>query len=71
MQLICWYLDGSVQVGFLPAVVQQTCDGDAVRQVVDEGDVVDQVVCFSNAEYNNGGSALQNHTTVNIKGNEL
>lgn len=68
----CQYLDGSVQVGFLPAVVQQTCDSDAIRQVVDKGDVVDQVVGFSNAEYNNGGSALKNtarHDNVmNIKG---
>lgn len=52
------YLDGSVQTGVLPAVVQQACDGDAVRQVVDEGDVVDEVVCFSNAEYHDGGGAL-------------
>lgn len=67
-----WHLDGSVQVGLLPAVVQQTCDGDAVRQVVDEGDVVDQVVCFSDAEDDNGGSALKNTTgpddVRNIKG---
>ena len=52
-------LDWSVEVGFLPAVEQQGCDGDAVRQVVDEGHVVDEVVCFSDAENNNGGSALQ------------
>lgn len=53
------YLDGPVQVGFLPAVIQQAGDGDAVGQIVDEGDVVDQVVCFSNAENNDGGSALE------------
>lgn len=68
----CRYLDGSVQVGFLPAVVQQACDGDAVRQVVDEGDVVDKVLCFSDAEYNNGGSALKNtarhDSVIGIKG---
>lgn len=55
----CWvHLDGSVQVGFLPAVVQQACDGNTVWQVVDEGDVVDQIVCLSNAEYDDGGCAL-------------
>lgn len=57
-----WYLDGSVQVGFLPAVVQQACDGDAVRQVVDEGDVVDEVVRLSDAEYYDSGGALKKHT---------
>lgn len=56
----CWYLNGSVQVGFLPAVVQQACDGDAIRQVVDEGDVVDQVVSLPDAEYHNCGSTLKN-----------
>lgn len=64
---MCWgqqgqYLDGSVQVGFLPAVVEQACNGDAVRQVVDEGDVVDEVVRFSNAEYNNSGGTLKKNT---------
>lgn len=63
----CWYLDGSVQVGLLPAVVQQAGDGDAVRQVVDEGDVVDQVVSFSDAEDHDGGSALK-HRSMLLKG---
>lgn len=57
-------LDGSVQVGLLPSVVEQACDGDAVRQVVDEGNVVDQVVSFSDAKDNNGGSALEKKKTA-------
>lgn len=53
------YLNWSEQVGLLPAVVQQAGDRDAVRQIVDEGNVVDKVVCLSDAEDDDGGGALK------------
>lgn len=55
------YLDGSVQGRLGPTVVQQSSDGDTIRQVVDEGHIVDEVVCFPDAEYDNGGGALRRH----------
>lgn len=55
------YLDRSVQGGFGPAVVQQASDGDPIRQIVDEGHVVDEIMCFPDAQYDNGGSALRRH----------
>lgn len=55
------YLDGSVQRGLGPAVVQQAGDGDAIRQVVDEGHIIDEVVCFADAEYDDGGGTLHRH----------
>lgn len=52
------YLDGSVQVGFLLAEVEETSNCDSIGQIVDKGHVVDQVVCLSNAQDDNGGNAL-------------
>lgn len=40
-QANCQYLDGSVDVGFLAAVVHQAGNSDSVRQIVDEGNIVD------------------------------
>lgn len=61
------YLDGSVKVRFLPAVEEQACDGDPIGQVVDEGDVVDQVVRFSDAENDDGGGALRKDHQTRIR----
>ena len=52
------YLDGSGQVGSGLAEVEEAGDGDPVGQVVDEGHVVDQVVCLSDAQDDDGGDAL-------------
>lgn len=53
------YLDGSKQVGFLPAEVEETSDGDPIRQEIDEGDVIDQVVRLSDTQDYDGGGALR------------
>lgn len=53
------YLDGSKQVGFLLAEVEETSDGDPIRQEIDEGDVIDQVVRLSDTQDYNGGGALR------------
>lgn len=45
-----FYLYGSGQMGFLLAEVDETSDCYSIRQVVDEGHVVDQVVCLSDAK---------------------
>lgn len=42
-------------------MVQQAGDGDAIGQVVDEGHVIDEVVRFPDAEYDNSGGALRRH----------
>lgn len=52
------YLDGSGQVGSLLAEVEQARDGHAIRQIVDEGHIIDQVVCLSNTQDEYGGNAL-------------
>lgn len=52
------YLDGSEHVGFLLAEVEETSNGYSIGQIVDKGHVVDQVVCLSNAQDDNGGNAL-------------
>lgn len=56
--LRCLYLDGSGQVGFLLAEVEQTGNGYSIRQVVDKGHVVDKVVCLSKTQYDYGGNTL-------------
>lgn len=53
------YLDGSKQVGFLLAEVEETSDGDPIRQEIDEGDVIDQVVRLPDAQDYDGGGALR------------
>lgn len=58
------YLDRSVQVGLLLAEVEEGSDGHPVRQVVDEGYVVDQVVCLSDTKDYNGGDALWGHMSI-------
>lgn len=45
------YLDGSKLVGFLLAEVEETGNGDPIRQEIDEGDIIDQVVRLSDAQY--------------------
>lgn len=52
------YLDGSGQVWFLLAEVEEPGNRHAIGQIVDEGHVVDQVVHLSNAQDDNGGNAL-------------
>lgn len=59
IEVLCQYLDGSVHVGFLAAIVQQPGNSDTVRQQIDEGNIVDEVLCFSNTKYDNGGSTLK------------
>lgn len=53
------YFYGSGQVGFLLAEVEETGDCYSIRQVVDKGHVVDQVVCLSDAKDDDCGDALQ------------
>lgn len=53
------YLNGSGQVGPLLAQVEQASDGHPVGQVVDEGHVVDQVVCLSNTHDEYCGDTLE------------
>lgn len=53
------YLDGSEQVGFLLAEVEETSNGYPIGQKIDEGHVVDQVVCLSDAQDDDGGEALR------------
>lgn len=48
-------------------MVQQAGDGDAIRQVVNEGHIIDEVVCFPDAEYDNGGGALRRHKYNDIR----
>lgn len=55
------YLDGPQQVGSLLAEVQEAGNGYPVGQVVDEGHIVDQVVCLSNTQDKYGGNALWEH----------
>lgn len=52
------YLDGSKLVGFLLAEVEETGYGDSIRQKIDEGDIIDQVVRLSDTQYYYGGRAL-------------
>lgn len=61
------YLNGSGQVGFLLAEVEETSDCYSIRQVVDKGHVVDQVVCLSDAKDDNCGDALQEKKKGGIK----
>lgn len=53
------YLDGSEQVGFLLAEVEETSNGYPIGQKIDEGHVVDQVVHLSDAQDDDGGEALR------------
>lgn len=55
----CQYLDGSVYVGFLASKVDQASNSDAVRQIIDEGNIVDKVLCFSNTKYDDGSNTLK------------
>lgn len=57
--LRCVYLDGSGQVRFLLAEVEEPGDRHSIGQIVDKGHVVDQVVHLSNAQDDNGGNALR------------
>lgn len=56
--LLFVYLDGSKLVGFLLAEVEETGNGDSVRQEIDEGDIIDQVMRLSDTQYYYGGRAL-------------
>lgn len=53
------YPDRSGQVGSRFSQVQQTRDGYAVGQVVDEGHIVDQVVCLSDTQDDYCGETLK------------
>lgn len=53
------YLDGSGQVRFLLAEVEEPGNRHSIGQIVDKGHVVDQVVHLSNAQDDNGGNALR------------
>lgn len=58
------YLDGPKQVGFLLAEVEQTSNGDAIRQEIDEGDIIDEVVGLSHTQDDDGGGALRENRTA-------
>ena len=55
--VVC-YLDGPEKVGFLPAIVHESCDGHSVGEVVDKRHVVDKVVSLTDAQDQDGGNAL-------------
>lgn len=62
------YLDGAKQIGFLLAEVEETSNGDSIGQKIDEGDIIDQVVCLSNTQDYYGGGALgENRTAIKIR----
>lgn len=57
--LVLRYLDGSLQAGLLDAQHDQSRDGDAVKEVVDEAHVVNEGVNVAGAQHQQRGGELQ------------